>query len=1497
MAWVRRVCKGLVGGVCGLCIVYVILTLLLHLPPLQRQMGTWVGQALADQTGAQVSLGKVNLGFLNRIIIDDLDLKDPEGKPLAHVARLAVSLNPIKLLAGKAEINTLQLFGAKISLWRETSQSPLNVQFLLDAFASDNEDEDEGNPLDLSIRTLLVRGLDLSYNVLSDSLTPGRLNSHHLHFTQFALTASLLDGQEEGAHEMNIKRLSFIEETSGLRLQHLRFDLYASPDSLSLTDLSLTTDHSSLSISSASAALDDSLHLRTMQAAIQSSTIGGEDLAKVGLAEMILPKKEPNDGADMAAGERSTTFSLPDIHLTCPDIDLQEGTWTLSALNISIGEDVLNLSTNVALSPTRRQLLLNDLQLSTDALSVAALLAQAGIPLDNQSPLTQAGPLDISGQVDLQRDGPSQADLLLTTTHGQLALQASHSPEQGLHASLEAQDFDLQPFLGPDFGSTSFSLQASQIRFPEKGNTLPEGQVKAEASHLTWKGYTHAPITIEATSDGQTLNASLNSIGPDACASLLVTTDGRQRHSIEASITALNPHALGWTEAYEDEVFSGHVNALLVQGKQGLEGSIHLDTLTIHTPSDTYHLAELSLVRQGDSTDISGDFIDLNLVSTLPADQLLSALQQRAHGWMPLAFARLTGTSVWKYPTRKGHEEGFELNAQLTDAPLLRHVLGKDIHIDAPLALHASYDPADSTTLLRVNAPAFTLEGTTYRQVEAGLTGDDQGFQLQASMARESGGTTLTASLNASGAADSLSTKLRFSQQAKVSSEGTLDLTARFGNANNIDLHILPSQLTVNDTLWRIAPADIHLAEDRISVEGLRVASSFGNRFLSVDGVVSEHEGDSLIAQLAGIQIQYITDLVDFHAVGFMGDVYGRAVMKGFTGGVPNFNAQVEVPDFHFETCLLGHADINAYWDHQLPGVQIDAHIVDNADPDKPRITDCKGFVAPANDDIKLRINAQHTNAGFLNDYLGSIFSDMEGEANGEMYVLGPLGDISLVGDMSTDVSLRLRATGVRYHVNPHDTLRLRPYRFQFDNVRISDDLGGEGLANGYVSHHNVKNFAYVFDFDLNGLLGYEEHEFNADKFMGKAVVDGTLSINGSDGHPLYINVDCTPTPRQGSFFAYDAATPDAIGTNAFITFNEVSSLTNDPDSTLHSPDEQEAISPQSQYSGDIFMDIAIHLTPDIDIKLRMDNQDDGYITTQGTGDLQAHYHNKGPFTLQGTYNISSGGYRLYLQDLIYRDLSLQNGSSVVFNGNPFDAQIHLICHHTLHAVPLSDLTADATVTSTGRAKVICILDITGQLGNMVLDFDYELPNETEETKQLVRSLVYTDEERNMQMVYLLALGRFYSSEYARATGQTDNSQAVNSLLTSTISGQINQMISSIIGDESNWNFGTGISTGDYGLEDLDIEGILSGRLFDDRLLINGNFGYRDNALTQNASFIGDFDLSWRLTPRGNTYLKAYNKANDRYFTKSSLNTQGIGISYQLDFENWNTLFKKNKKE
>ena len=81
------------------------------------------------------------------------------------------------------------------------------------------------------------------------------------------------------------------------------------------------------------------------------------------------------------------------------------------------------------------------------------------------------------------------------------------------------------------------------------------------------------------------------------------------------------------------------------------------------------------------------------------------------------------------------------------------------------------------------------------------------------------------------------------------------------------------------------------------------------------------------------------------------------------------------------------------------------------------------------------------------------------------------------------------------------------------------------------------------------------------------------------------------------------------------------------------------------------------------------------------------------------------------------------------------------------------------------------------------------------------------------------------------------------------------------------------------------------------RLLFNGQFGYRDNATQATPSFIGDFDLRYLLQPNGNLALKVYNQTNDRYFTRSALNTQGIGIIVKRDFYHIKDLLLKKKKQ
>ena len=161
----------------------------------------------------------------------------------------------------------------------------------------------------------------------------------------------------------------------------------------------------------------------------------------------------------------------------------------------------------------------------------------------------------------------------------------------------------------------------------------------------------------------------------------------------------------------------------------------------------------------------------------------------------------------------------------------------------------------------------------------------------------------------------------------------------------------------------------------------------------------------------------------------------------------------------------------------------------------------------------------------------------------------------------------------------------------------------------------------------------------------------------------------------------------------------------------------------------------------------------------------------------------------------------------------------------------------------------------------------------------------------NRQIIYLLALNRFYTPEYM-GTGAKQNEQLITSVASSTISAQL----SSILGKMTdNLSIVPNVRSNKGDFSDVEVDVMLSSQLLNNRLLLNGNFGYRDNTYnTSNTNFIGDFDIEYLLNNKGTLRLKAYNHFNDQnYYLRNALTTQGVGIVWKHDFDKF---LRKSKK-
>ena len=1480
--------------------IYAAIVLLFSLPFMQRALADWTANLLSEQIGSKVTIGSVNLGFLNRIVLNDLTLYEPNGKKMASIARASASIDLPALLSNRVDISTAQLFGTKATLYKATPDSPPNFQFIIDALTK--EEEEEPTPLNLHIGSLIIRHSDVTYDVKSAALQQGTFDPNHLNMHDFGMNVVLRCLTDDSLN-VNVRRLQGQELNSGLTIHDTNLKLAGNKQFATLSDLSLSMPHSQITLDSLHVSYGDWKANKTYH--FRTSALNGH----------ITPSDLAPLYGELSPLNQTLNFSIA--------TEGNEKEILVKECNISSEHEnlVLHATARIThpLDKQHRDIYadISTLRITNDEiLTFADALAPE---LHKENLFNALQEVEYEGYVNYTANGELMSRGNLSTGIGHGTYDLTYDEEHFLIGTISGDSVNIGKLQEDErFGTASFNLDLAVNL--DHTHPFPIGKTSGTIHNIHYNSYNYKNINLEARSTSTQISgtASINDENVKADVDFAYTNSPKKDINLNVILEHINPNNLNLTNEYIGESLSLN-GAIHMQGAdfKHLYGDAVLEDINLTTLNDLYHLDGIMLqseeLENGESKYlVKSDVVSGNIQGETTLMDIAQSFIHQMSRHLPIIFKPQTEGNI----SSTAH---FTYDLTIADAPILHHFIDADYNLATPIRIFGNLDASEDKMSFQLDVPNLIYEEKPYNDIAVACnsTYDNMNVHAIASTFQESDDDEIP------------STSTKFDVMADIHNNRIVsDLYINTTGSNNIMLQLLPiiqlsdslgnmktnidlrkSTAVINDTAWTVSPANISFYKKNIECHNVRFSNN-NNSFLSIDGKASDLSSDSLVATLNNLEIQYIMSLVNWNVVRFAGKASGRAVMNNVLGeGVPDLRTNLYVKGLSIQEGPLGDANITAHWDKEVEGIVVDGRMVDLYQvPDgltgRTRnvtgVTTVNGWISPAKNDMRLDVNTHNTNASFIHGFLGGVFKEVSGYVTGPVSIIGPFSNVNIIADASPTMNLRLRATNVPYHIEG-DTIHIRPYLFDFPNISIYDRFGHRSVLNGQVTHRNMKNFAYHFQTELHELLAYDEKEFNSDKFLATVFADGDLTIDGSDGHPLYVNANVTPT--RGSVFAYDAATPDAITGNSFIEFRDRDSvMTLNPDALrpFISNEVRDSLAivreAKKNYSSDIFINFDINLTPACEVKLRMDNIEDGYMRTFGNAHLKASWYNKGSFQMFGNYNISSGSYRLYLQDIIFRDLALQPGSLVEFNGNPFDANIHLICHHTINSVPLSDLTSTTAFSQNNKVKVICILDITGKLGNMDFKFNMDLPNVNEETRQLVRSMINSEEEMNTQMIYLLGLGRFYPNEYARANGNDNSGQAMNSLLSSTLSGQINQMLSNMIGRDSNWNFGSSLTTGEKGWNDLDVEGILEGRLLDERLLINGAFGYRDNAMTNRSSFIGDFEVKWRMDKKGNLYVKAYNQTNDRYFTKATLNTQGVGLSWRRDFESIRRRMRKNER-
>ena len=1443
--------------------LYTAIVILLHIPFIQTFVGERVADALCHKFGTKVSIGRVDLGFVNRLIIDDTEMQDQQGKQMLRVSRISVKIDLLALANGEIEITSAQFFGLQANLYKATADSKPNFQFVVDSLASKDTTKQK-TPLNLQINSLIIRNGSVSWRVLSRAYNSGKFSPDNINAHNISAHI-IINRITDDSLNVKVKRIA-LEERCGLKLKALSLHAIYGPKGASINDFNLE--------------LPSTL--------IQSENISASFQKKEGKIEM--PSLKFNGSIN------APRISLADIAGFVPKLSATKEPISLKVNFNGSGDQIAVTRLELANKKHSLQLIANGgiknymekmswfanvSELSANHEAIASIVATA-TGKDVPAVVTRIGDISLSGHAYGDKNRLT-ANAKLATSLGDIKLALNKS-SKNIKADIETKGLDVGKLAdNKTLGHVSANLN---IHGTSKDNLAAAGRVY----NFDFNGYKYHDIQLNASYRNKVVEGKIGIDDPNANINvngLLNIASKTPLLKVEASVNNFAPHALGLTPKWQSTAFAANINCDIKGNNiNNANGMVEVSNFKMQSPENEYALNNVTVKTgfEGENhyLDLESDFGTVNINGQFNYNTITRSVLNMVASKLP------TIPGLTRQP-QKEHND-FTINASISDTQWMKNLLGIPLEIHRPLNINGELDDKREKINLWCDVPSFTYNGNRFRDAFINIESPSDTLKADIRIKKLANkGKFIALNLRAGASDNHLNTSLSFSNNDRHPLKGVINASTVFAKdddgVSTAYIDVLPSRATIGDTTWQVAPSAIVYSKNRLKVDGFSI--SHDNQMLAINGTATKSLEDSLLVTLNDIDVSYVLNLVNFHSVDFFGMASGEARVAGAFNGKPLLTADLQVKDFKFESGRMGTLYANVNYDVDEGRINIDAIAQD----EDGRHTDINGYVSPKHNYIDLGIDAHRTRAEFMESFCGSFMDNVDADINGKLNVVGPLNNINLVGKAVVNGSVRMTALNTTYWMR-NDSVTFVPDEIKFKGDTIYDRNGNIGIMTGSVYHQHLTNLSYDLGIKAKNLLAYDTHSFGENTFYGTAYVTGDCKIKGRSGE---VTIDINAVPEKNSILVYNVADQTAIGSSDFISWKNHDVANND---SIDNDEDDNKV----DISTNIRLNFLINCNPNATLKLLMDEKTGDYITLNGDGVLRATYFNKGTFDIYGNYIVDHGVYKLTIQNIIKKDFLFQKGGTISFGGDPYNASLNLKALYILNSVSLADLNIGHSF-SNNNVRVNCLMNITGTPNAPKVDFDLDMPNMSNDVKQMVYSLLNAEEEKNQQVLYLLAVGRFMAQNSNNASQgdapqYSQTSLAMQSFLSGTISQQLNSVLNNVI-NSNNWNFGANISTGTEGFNNAEYEGLLSGSMLNNRLLFNGQFGYRDNP-NATTSFIGDFDLKYLLFPNGNLAINVYNKTNDRYFTRNSLNTQGVGVVMKKDFTKFSDLFfwrKKNKKK
>ncbi|MFH6995980.1 translocation/assembly module TamB domain-containing protein [Flavobacterium sp. FlaQc-48] len=1025
-----------------------------------------------------------------------------------------------------------------------------------------------------------------------------------------------------------------------------------------------------------------------------------------------------------------------------------------------------------------------------------------------------------------------------------------------------------------DLGRTTLNLDVEGVGFTEKYlNTI----IKGDIAKLDYNKYTYNNIVVNGNFKLPYYKGQISVNDPN----LNLTFDGlvdlskrESRYDFHINVENADLRKLKFVNDSISQFRGDAVVEVSGNSIENLQGTVTIRDAVYQNPKSTYNFDELTVNSNFDADKLrtitisSNDVVNGEIVGKFQFAQL-DKLVMNSVGSLY--------TNYKPYKVKKG--QFLRFNFHVYDKVV--EMLYPEINIDSSTVVRGKIDSDLQEFKFRFKSQKITAAKNTFDNIRINIDNKNALYNAYVEL-------------------DSIKTpyyKIRDFNLINVTSKDTLFVRSEFKGGEkgedyyNLDLYhtidknknnivgIKKSEMKFKDYLWYLnedAEKDNQIVFDQyfknFSINN--IVLSHENQKIDLNGVIKGNDYKDLVLNFEDVDINKITPLNSKFV--FNGNLNGQINYKQ-NKNVYQPTASIVIDHLNLNKIDLGTLNFDISGDESFKKFTINSSI-QNGFTESFR---ANGTFAIENKEtfLDLNLKLEGFNLAILGTVGGDVLSNIRGSVSGNAAVVGNLKKPEINGRLYVEkAGMTIPYLNTDYELSDRTVIDLTDEKFLFRNNQLTDTkYGTKGLLNGSIEHHNFGDWKLDLTITSKRLLALDTKDSEDAAYFGTAFINGTASIKGPT-QSLFIKVDAKS--EKGTEVKIPINNAQSVGESSwihFVTPKEKYNLANG------------IVEKTRNYNG-LELEFDFDITPDAEVEVILDRNSGHGMKGKGYGSLLFKINTLGKFNMWGDFQAYEGTYNFKYGGLIDKKFAVKKGGSIIWEGNPMKAQLNLEAVYRTSANP-AVLLDNSSFNK--KVPVEVVIGLRGDLTSPEPNFDIQFPSVSNVLKSEIQYKLDDKDVRQTQALYLLSTGSFMSPD---GFNQSDLSGTFAETAASLLGGIIksdNDLINidlnfisadKRIGQEADGQFVANISS-----------------QINEKISINGKLGVPIGGVNESA-IVGDIEILYRVNEDGSMNLRLFNKENDiNYIGQGIGYTQGVGISYEVDFDTFSELvsklFKNHKLE